>query len=415
MTKTNLIRIVAAMMLVVAMTAMSSCGLIAALLPDFTAENYTENNQTPEETPNSPGNPTQNGTPTPSIGEFYPGSGESSTENVEALQRTLLSTVIITTKANLSASTGSGVFYYVDREAGDAYIITNYHVVSQSDGSIASSINVYLYGMELSTYAIPATFLGGSRDYDIAVLKIENNEVIRNSYATAVSFADSEQVRLFDTAYAVGNPEGEGFSVTKGIISVDSESLEVTVQDGSIIELRVMRYDTPINLGNSGGGLYNDQGGLIGIVCAKKVGSDIDNIAYAIPSNLALSLVKNIIDHCDGAGMTKVNRPLLGVTITSFVIGLDINEETGEITRVEKVEVYTIVEGGPSAGIMQVGDVINSITIDGVTTEVTRTYHVPEAMLNARVGSTVVINVTRGEITFDATFTIQASNITLQQ
>lgn len=406
MTKSNFIRVVAALILVFSIMTMSSCNFVSDLFDDISGETggNTQNNNKEDQKEEQTAEP--NIKPSPNIGEFYPGSGTSSTENVEALQRTLLSSVIITTKSSLSTSAGSGVFYYVDRAAGDAYIITNYHVVSTTDGSIATEINVYLYGMELSSYAVSAKFIGGSHDYDIAVLKVENSDVIRNSYATAITFADSEKVRLFDTAYAVGNSDGDGISVTSGIISVDSENLDLTGTDGQPMTLRVMRYDTPINLGNSGGGLFNDQGGLIGIVCAKKIGADVDNMAYAIPSNLALSLVKNIIDYCDGESMTKVNRIILGVTITSFVIGLEINEETGEVKRVEKVEVYTIVEGGPSEASMQVGDVINSITIDGVTTLVTRTYHVPEAMLNARVGSVVVLNITRDGQNMDVTFNI---------
>lgn len=414
MLKQNLSRILVALMLVFCIVTMSSCGLVASIIDNIDSDSSDSGEDGNESNQNEQKNDGQTEKPSPSIGEFYPGSGESSTENVEALQRTLLSSVIITAKGDLGASAGSGVIYHVDKAAGNAYIITNYHVICTTEGTIFEEINVYLFGMELSTYAIPAKFLGGSHNYDIAVLKIEDSEVIRKSYATAVTFADSEAVRVFDTSYAVGNAEGLGISVSKGIISVDSEQLEVAGSDGEMMNLRVMRYDTPINQGNSGGGLFNDQGGLIGIVCAKRIGADVDNMAYAIPSNLALSLVKNIIDHCDGQNMTKVNRPLLGVTITSFVIGLDIDEETGDITKVEKVEVYTVVNDGPSAAVMQVGDVINSITVDGVKTEVTRTHHVPESMLNARVGSTVVLSVTRAGQTFDVTFTISQDHITYE-
>ncbi len=415
MKKQNLIRILAALMLVFSITTMSSCTMVTDFLEGLSGDTSDSDGTNPETNQGEQQNNNQTVKPSPSIGEFYPGSGESSTDNVDALNRTLLSSVIVTTKDSYSASAGSGVIYHVDKAAGDAYIITNYHVVCTPNGTIASEINIYLYGMELSTYAIPAKFIGGSHDYEIAVLKVENSDVIRKSYATAVTFANSEQVNVFDTAYAVGNAEGFGFSVTKGIVSVESENLDMSGADGSEISIRVMRVDTPINQGNSGGGVFNDQGGLIGIVVAKRIGSDVDNMAYAIPSNLALSLVKNIIDYCDGVNMTQVNRVILGVTITSYVIGLDINEQTGEITRVEKVEVHTIVENGPSASVMQVGDVINSITIDGVTTAVTRTHHVPEAMLNARVGSTVVLNITRGGETFDVTFNISENYLTLQK
>ncbi len=344
--------------------------------------------------------------------EFYPNQGSTSAENVAAKNRTLLSTVVIVSHFGNSPSAGSGVIYSIDKEKGDAYIVTNYHVVYSESYGVCDVAKLYLYGMRYENYEIEATFVGGSATYDIAVLKVKGSEVLKNSYAVAAEFGDSEQVRVFDEVFAVGNPEGYGMAVTEGIVSVDSESLEMEGADGSQIELRVMRISAAINRGNSGGGLYDENGKLIGIVVAKRVGSDIDNMAYAIPSNLAKNLVENIIYYCADGSKTTVQRPLIGITITAKVVGVVIDEETGEVIKAEKIEISELSETCIAKGLVAVGDVVNSITVDGVTVSVTRLHHVIDHMLTARVGSTVVMNVTRGEENIEVTFTVPKSAFT---
>ena len=81
---------------------------------------------------------------------------------------------------------------------------------------------MYLYGSEVEDYALPATYVGGSMTYDIALVKVENNEFLKNSNATAVKIANSNNVKVGSTAIAIGNPDAGGISATAGIISVDS-------------------------------------------------------------------------------------------------------------------------------------------------------------------------------------------------
>ena len=114
--------------------------------------------------------------------EFYPGQGSVDAENISAKNRTLLSTVIIVSYFGPSQSLGSGVIYDIDKETGDAYIITNYHVVHNRQYGVCDSAKLYLYGMQYASYAINATFVGGSSEYEIAVLKVEGSEVLKNSY-----------------------------------------------------------------------------------------------------------------------------------------------------------------------------------------------------------------------------------------
>ena len=347
------------------------------------------------------------------IPEFYPGSGSGNAENVPALQQTLLSTVMIISEFGMSAGAGSGIIYQIDKEKGDAYIITNQHVVTDGN-TVSNNIKVYLFGMVLETYAIKATYIGGTTAYDIAVIKIEGSEILKNSYAKAAELGKSANVRVFDTVYAVGNPEASGFSATQGIISVRSENLELEGADGQLVTLRVMRVDAAVNHGNSGGGLYDAHGRLIGIVCAKIQGSDVDNMGYAIPIDLVKNLADNILYHCDGVNMTKLNRALLGITISSKVIG-PVIDENGTLLEGAKVEVMDVSPTSLAYGKVQIGDVVNSITVDGVTVIATEVYVIPEHMLTARVGSVIVMNVTRGEQTFDITFTITENAITLER
>ena len=363
-------------------------------------------------------------------GDYLPDSEENAAlaDKITGIERSLLSTVVIISNFEVTSdydysytypdsSAGSGVIYKLDRESGDAIIITNFHVVYDKDSitwnKVSNDIEVYLYGQEYSDYKIPATFIGGSLTEDLAVLKIEDSDVIKNSCAQEVIIGDSDLVSVYDKVFAVGNPEGDGMAATDGIISVDSESLSMTGADGvTSLNLRVMRVSAAINPGNSGGGLYDESGKLIGIVNAKKTGSEVDNIAWAIPINLAKNIVDNILYYADGIYTTTGYRVLLGVTVTSLVTGARIDPDTGRLYKAEMVVISDIVETSflinPEDGTspLQTNDIINSITVDGVRHEVYRIHHVIDHMYTARAGSTVTVNITRGDRTFDVTVTV---------
>jgi S1-C subfamily serine protease len=117
-----------------------------------------------------------------------------------------------------SASAGSGVIYKLDKESGAAYIITNNHVLydSATGTRIADSdISIYLYGKEYPKFATKCELVGASVDYDIAVLRIKNSDVIKNSSARPAKIADSELVSILDPVVAVGNPLGYGISASQ--------------------------------------------------------------------------------------------------------------------------------------------------------------------------------------------------------
>lgn len=404
--KTNkILRISAVLLLcVIIMNSLTSCAFgfdfsFDEYIPEFDYnEGFGGNNYQNNE------NGAENKVESENYGEFYPGSGTGDVSGVKPLTKTLLSTVNITCGSALSTSAGSGVIYSIDKEKGDAYIITNCHVIYGNNKTPSKDIKVYLYGMELASYAIPATYLGGSVTYDIALIKITNSEVLKNSYATAVEFESSDNVRVFDKVYAVGNAEGAGLSATEGIVSVTSENINLTGADGSTISLRVMRIDAAVNHGNSGGGLYDENGKFIGIVSAKEVSEDIDNMGYAIPSDLVKKLADSILRQCDGT-TTQISKALMGITITSYVTGLKI-DDSGDVYQVELVEVTEVSAGALADGKIMVGDTINHITVDGVKTSVTRLHHVTEAMLGAQIGSKIILNVTRDGEVMDITLIV---------
>ena len=311
---------------------------------------------------------------------------------------------------------GSGVIYKLDKEHGDAYVITNFHVVfynqSNTENGISSDISVYLYGQEDDAYAIPATYVGGSMNYDLAVLKINGSRVLAESNAMAATFADSNNVAVLDQAIAVGNPEALGISATLGYINVDSEYIKMEAADGATaIQLRVMRMDTAVNSGNSGGGLFNSNGELIGIVNAKLTSSE--NMSYAIPSNFVKSVTENILYYCDNTPKQNVYRCYLGITVSATKLYTFYDQESGKVLKREEIGVLSIEKGSLAEGVLKEGDIINSITVDDVTYDVNRMYIVTDSMLNAYVGSIVRINVTRNGEILNLTIKITDASLTV--
>lgn len=316
-----------------------------------------------------------------------------------------------------ASQAGSGVIYQLDRESGDAYIITNYHVVyyyaATTENCISDSISVFLYGKEYDEFAIPATYLGGSMEYDIAVLKISGSEILKNSAAVAITPEDSNTVTVGTTAIAIGNAEGEGISVTRGIVSVDSESITMTAADNaSSVTFRLLRVDTAINEGNSGGGLFDSDGELIGIVNAKVSSSTVENIGYAIPSNVAVYVAQNIIDNCDGETNTSVYKCMLGVGLGVSDSSAYYDTET-ETTRIrEVVSVSSVSSGSLAEGKLKTGDIITAIKIDDTTYDISRSFIVIDILLNCRVGDTVTISVIRDGEAMEVVFTLTDSSLT---
>ncbi len=312
-----------------------------------------------------------------------------------------------------ASSSGSGVIYKMNDERTDAYVVTNYHVVYNSSLGISKNICVYLYGMESSECAISAEYIGGSMYYDIAVLKITGSQILRGSSAVSATFADSDTLNILDTVIAVGNASGSGLSATVGHLNVDSEYITLYgADDKTKITLRVMRTDAAVNPGNSGGGLFNTKGEVVGIVNAKSADDSIDNIGYAIPSNVATSIVDNIIYYCDNTDKTCVYRCILGVTLGARNPGTSYDSESGTVRKYEDVYISSVTSGSPAENVFKVDDIVKKITVADKTYEITRQFQLIDAMLDVREGMIATFEVQRGENT--VTFSITATEDMLE-
>jgi len=342
-------------------------------------------------------------------------------DNAQTISDNMLSCVTINTvmtssgilSSSSSISAGSGVIYSIDRAKGNATIITNYHVVydQNSPTKIGKEIRVMLRGQEYEDYQMVAKYVGGSMKYDLAVLQIENSEVIKKSNATAVTL-DTSPTKVGGTAIAIGNPQGTGMSVTEGIVSVDSEYIEMNLVDNSGKEnMRVLRVDTAINQGNSGGGLFNAEGKLIGIVNAKIIKTGVESVGYAIPASVVKGVVENILANCDGVTNTSVLKPTLGVTVEPKDSQLEYVAESGIYKIKETVRIKSVANNSLASGKFQEGDILQSVTINGVTKEIDRVHVVTDSLLDARAGESVTIKVLRDGKSVDVTVPITTADM----
>ncbi|MDE6274261.1 MAG: S1C family serine protease [Clostridiales bacterium] len=300
-------------------------------------------------------------------------------------------------------SAGSGVIYSLDRGAGDAYIITNYHVVYSAESGVQERIcakpSVYLYGGEISSGAISASYVGGAMDYDIAVLKVEGSKLLKESSATAAVAVDSDAIVVGEKVYAVGNAKGNGISVSSGIVSVDKEYIEIKASDNTrTISLLEIRTDATVNHGNSGGGLFNADGKLMGIVNAKREEDGVEGMGYAIPSNLALAITQNIIDNSAVNKSRGASRATLGITMKTQSSKAVYDEATCRTYIMETLVVDSVTSGSVADGKLKAGDVLYSIKVGNGQEKLITRMHVPSSELfNVRKGDTVTIVVSRGD------------------
>ena len=256
---------------------------------------------------------------------------------------------------------GSGVIY-----DSNGYIVTNYHVADNT----ATSITVILY--DGTEYA--AKFIYGDELADISVIKIEKTDC---EYAT---FGDSDQMTYGDLVLAIGNPQGLGLSVTDGIISRPGEN--VTVGNAT---MTLLRTSAAINGGNSGGGLFNMRGELIGIVNAKLAASSIDNIGYAIPSTTVVKCLNDLKAHGYITG-----RAYLGVVVET-------KQYTSWPYQYNLLQIQEILENGSAAqSDLRVGDILYQYEGKNITSfEV-----LSQQLTKYSVGDTVKLTVLRPTIEY---------------
>ena len=263
----------------------------------------------------------------------------------------------------VESGAGSGVII-----SSDGYILTCAHVV---DG--ASTITVTIGDTDYT-----ATLVGEDTTSDIAVIKIDANGL------TPATVGNSDGLKVGQSVMAVGNPLGElGGTVTGGMISALNRS--VTIQGSSSVNtMSLIQMDASVSPGNSGGGLFNMNGELIGIVNAKSSSSDAEGLGFAIPINDAIKVAQELLENGYVTG-----RPYLGITYLAVE-----DAQTAAQLGVNAYGVYVVevVKGGPAekAG-LQAGDRI--VSVDG--TEIASKDDLGTLMQKHAAGDTLSITIAR--------------------
>ena len=267
-------------------------------------------------------------------------------------------------QSQVESGAGSGVII-----SSDGYILTCAHVVSG-----ASNITVSIGDKDY-----PATLVGEDTTSDIAVVKVDATGL------TPATVGDSDNLKVGESVMAVGNPLGElGGTVTSGIVSALNRS--VSIQGSSSVNtMSLIQMDASVSPGNSGGGLFNMNGELVGIVNAKSSDSDAEGLGFAIPVNDAVKVAQELLENGYVTG-----RPYLGISYYAVT-----DAQTAAQLGVNAYGVYIVevVKGGPAdkAG-LQAGDRI--VSMDG--SEVATQSDLGTLMQNHKAGDTIEITVARG-------------------
>lgn len=355
---------------------------------------------------------------------------------------------------------GAGVIVDLDKENGNAYVVTNCHVVYNDEAvnSISSDVRLYLYGQDTEgvNYSISSTLvkqssfegtiynttISNDEDYcikanvvaasianDIALLKVTGSEVLKRSNAIIAEFEESDDVYVKENVYAIGNPDGEGMNVTSGTVSKESQIIPLNMSDkyadseDYYLNYRVIGTDAAINGGNSGGGLFSSKTGkLIGIVNSKKVSSDVDNMGFALPGSIVRRLWKLMRDNYEGksggmfAATTGIDCVVFPATCAAKSTGAYWDNDKNVAVIEEKV-VVTSDKTMSNGNEFKINDVVKHIKIsDGngkvyEDRDVTRVYHLEDTLISARAGYNIEITVLRGGNEVVVAYTATSSRV----
>lgn len=256
---------------------------------------------------------------------------------------------------------GSGVII-----SGDGYVVTNHHVVTGANKIIVTTQDGKDYD---------ATIVGTDTKSDLAVLKIEVQGL------TPAIFGDSDAIQVGEEAIVIGNPLGKlGGTVTNGIIS--AKSRDVTIEGET---MNLLQTNAAVNPGNSGGGLFDNQGRLVGIINAKSSGSGVEGLGFAIPINTAREVIEDLIERGYVSGRPSIGLQLIDVSDFSTAIRYRVNRLGVYIQAV------TPGSGAEKAGLLS-GDYI--LSADGE--EVASSADLKSVLNSHKVGDTMNLTVLRG-------------------
>lgn len=300
----------------------------------------------------------------------------------DAVEKIYDSVVTIETYINNRAY-ASGTGFVFKTEGNKAYILTNSHVINNSNSVKVTFTN---------NKQVTADVVGSDEYSDIAVLSINKEDII-----LIAETGSSENMRVGDTTFAVGAPIDSSiysWSVTRGILSGKDRLVEVTSSDNkSTYVMEVLQTDTAINSGNSGGPLCNSNGEVIGITNMKLASSQIEGIGFAIPIEEALKYAGSLISG------KQISRPYLGITI------YDATNYYSNITGIY-IEYVEPNSAADKAG-LQKGDKILKVN----DKEVTNSSYFKHQLYKYEVGDQITIIVERNGKEKEIKVTLGSNNI----
>ena len=272
-----------------------------------------------------------------------------------------------------SSALGSGFVI-----SADGYIVTNNHVIEGAD-----EIEIEFFpGEGQPSEQLPAELIGTDPNTDIALLKVEYDQPLQY-----VEFGDSDGVgsRVGDWVMVMGNPLGQGFSVSVGIVSARNRALQGTYDD-------YIQTDAAINRGNSGGPLFNLDGEVIGVntaILSPNGGS------IGIGFSMSSAVVTNVVDQLEEFGETR--RGWLGVRIQDVTV--DMVDAIDGLTEARGAMVTDVPPGPAEDAGLESGDII--LIFDGVEIEDTR--ELVQIVGNSPVGKEVPVAALRNGGMIDLT------------
>lgn len=279
---------------------------------------------------------------------------------------------------NEANAAGSGII--VGESDTELLIVTNYHVVSESDKLTIKFVD----GSEAE-----AQIKGSDSSMDLAVIAVPLDSVESSTRAAiaVATLGDSDSLTVGEPAIAIGNSLGYGQSVTVGVVSAVDRVIDITENmEGSFIQT-----DAAINPGNSGGALLNMQGQVIGINSNKIGGSVIEGMGYAIPISAAKPIIEDLMLRETRNKVTEEERGYLGVSLLNVV-----DQMTQDYGMPKGVYVSQVYSGtaADAAGIVK-GNIITQF--DG--RKVNSAEDLMEIMQYYSKGDTVQVTVMQGSPT----------------
>jgi len=319
---------------------------------------------------------------------------------------------------------GSGVIYQINETDNEVYILTNYHVVYVSENAeISSEITINLYGSESTEDEIECSYVGGSESADVAVLKVEDvgaQEIIESD-AEAIEVAEYNDITPGEDVIAIGNAKGEGITVVAGIVSADNRYINYEISS-TIYTHRVFQMDAQTNGGNSGGGVFNSDGYLIGLVNAghisKQTSSGLDiveGMKYAIPVTQVVAVAEYVIEYCNGTNKTKACALDFGMETIGANSEAVYDTAEHKTKIIEDVAVYTVTQDSlaEKVGLVE-EDIFKNITLTKtsktISMDIERDFMVSEILMFAEVGDTLTIKVLRDDKEKTLTYKIEEND-----